>query len=48
MSAKEIAKVVGCSLNWVYTVAKKLGRLPTVDEMLARKGKRGRPKKWKE
>lgn len=46
MTVKEIAKAVGCSQAWIYYVAKQLGRLPTVDELLARKGKRGRPKKW--
>ena len=46
MTAKELAKAVGCSLTWVYVVAKQLGRLPTVEELLERKGKRGRPKKW--
>ena len=46
MKAKEIAKAVGCSVAWVYASAKKLGRLPTVEEMLERKGKRGRPQKW--
>lgn len=46
MTAKELAKAVGCSKSWVYYVAKQLGRLPTVEELLAKKGKCGRPQKW--
>ena len=45
MNVKEIAKQANCSINWVYKVAKELGRLPTVEEILKRKGKCGRPPK---
>lgn len=45
MTAKEIAKAANCSINWVYAMAKEFGRLPTVEEILQRKGKRGRPRK---
>ena len=37
--------LAGCEA--VYQLAKKLGRLPTVEEIESRKGKRGRPKKYK-
>ena len=46
MTAKDLAKEVGCTQSWVYYVAKQLGRLPTKEELLERKGKRGRPQKW--
>lgn len=47
MTAKEISEKCGCSTTWVYALAKKLGRLPTVDEVNERKGKSGRPIKYK-
>lgn len=47
MCVNDIAKQVGCSRSWVYKIAKQLGRLPTVQEMLDKKNKRGRPKKYK-
>lgn len=46
MTAKEIAENAKCSLAWVYKLAKKLKRLPTVDEIIERKNKRGRPLKY--
>lgn len=45
MDVLEISKKAKCSVSWVYKIAKELGRLPTVEEVLARKGKRGRPPK---
>lgn len=48
MTAKEIAKATDTSLSWIYSLRKKLGRLPTVDEVLERKDKKGRPVKYKE
>ena len=42
-NAKKIAKEAGCSLAWVYKLANRLGRLPTVEEVKSRKGKIGRP-----
>lgn len=47
MTVKEIAEKCECSTTWVYALAKKLGRLPTVDEVNERKGKSGRPIKYK-
>lgn len=43
LTAREIAKEAECSLAWVYKLASRLGRLPTVDEVKSRKGKIGRP-----
>ena len=48
MTAKDIAKQSGCSVSRDYQVAKKLGRLPTAEELANRKNKRGRPIKYKE
>ena len=49
MTAKEIAEKSGKSVATIYNYAKRLGRLPTLDE--AKKGvsngKRGRPLKYK-
>lgn len=46
MTAKELAKKLGCTPSWVYKMAKQLGRLPTEEEMLAVKGKVGRKPKY--
>ena len=43
MRAVEIANKANCSLGRVYQLARKLGRLPTVEELNERKNKRGRP-----
>lgn len=48
MTPKEIAEKANVTERRVYQLAKKLGRLPTVAEIEERKGKRGRPKKYKE
>lgn len=50
MTPKELAEKTNVTEARVYQIAKKLGRLPTVEEINERKGKRGRPKKyeWKE
>jgi hypothetical protein len=45
ISAKEIAYYARCSADRVYQLRKFLGRMPIVDEVIARKGKRGAPKK---
>lgn len=46
MNAQEIAKASGKSVTTIYNYAKKLGRLPTVEE--AKKGfPMGRPPKYK-
>ena len=47
MKVKEIAEKCNCSVSWVYDLAKRLGRLPTIDEVNQRKGKNGRPIKYK-
>jgi DNA-binding transcriptional regulator GbsR (MarR family) len=47
MTIKELAEETGVTERRVYQIAKKLGRLPTVVEIESRKGKRGRPKKYK-
>lgn len=47
MTAKELAMQSGVPLWKVYYVADKLGREPSVDELINWKRKRGRPiKKW--
>ena len=46
MTVKELAKKADVTERRVYQLAKKLGRLPTIDELMSRKGKRGRPKKY--
>lgn len=47
MTAKEIAKKTNSSLRWIYDLRKELGRLPSVEEVMERKGKKGRPVKYK-
>jgi soluble P-type ATPase len=46
MTVKELAETANVTERRVYQLAEKLGRLPTVDELMSRKGKRGRPKKY--
>ena len=46
MTVKELAEQANVTERRVYQMAKKLGRLPTIDEIESRKGKRGRPKKY--
>jgi sugar-specific transcriptional regulator TrmB len=48
MTVQELAEKAKVSSRRVYQIAKELGRLPTVEEIESRKGKRGRPKKYKE
>lgn len=45
MTVKELAKECGCTTSWIYSLAKRFGRLPTVEEVNERKGKGGRPPK---
>lgn len=47
MTVQELAEKANVTERRVYQIAKKLGRLPTVEEIESRKGKRGRPKKYK-
>ena len=46
MTVQVLAKKANVTERRVYQLAKKLGRLPTVEEIEERKGKRGRPKKY--
>lgn len=46
MTIKELTEECGCSKQWAYKVAKRLGRVPTVAEMNALKEKKGRPPKY--
>lgn len=48
MTVKELATKCECSKTWIYKMAKRLGRLPTYNEVMARKGKVGAPIKWKQ
>lgn len=48
MTVKELAEMSNVTERRVYQIAKKLGRLPTIDEIESRKGKKGRPKKYEE
>lgn len=45
MSVKELAQKTGKSQTAIYRMCKKLGRLPTIEEILEVK-KKGRPQKW--
>jgi DNA-directed RNA polymerase sigma subunit (sigma70/sigma32) len=47
MTVQELAEKANVTERRVYQLAKKLGRLPTVAEIEERKGKRGRPQKYK-
>ena len=47
MTPKELANKTNVSLARVYQLAKKFNRLPTVEEILEKKGKVGRPAKYK-
>ena len=46
MTVQELAEKSNVTESRVYQIAKRLGRLPTVEEIESRKGKRGRPKKY--
>jgi predicted transcriptional regulator len=46
MTVQELAEKTNVTEARVYQIAKQLGRLPTIDEIESRKGKRGRPKKY--
>lgn len=48
MTVKELAAKANVTERRVYQIARYLGRLPTVEEIESRKGKKGRPKKYKE
>ena len=44
IAPKELARLANCSLATVYNIAKKLGRLPTLEELAPKKP--GRKKKY--
>lgn len=46
MTVQELAEKTNVTEARVYQIAKRLGRLPTVEEIESRKGKRGRPHKY--
>jgi hypothetical protein len=46
-TVKTIAEKTGRSTRWIYQLCKELGRLPTIEEVNARKNKVGRPTKYK-
>ena len=46
MTVQELATKANVTERRVYQLAKKLGRLPTVAEIVKRKGKKGRPPKY--
>lgn len=46
-SVEQVANNAKCSKSWVYTLSRRLGRLPTVEEITERRGKMGRPKTYK-
>lgn len=46
MTVKELSQKCNVTESRVYQIAKKLGRLPTVEEIESKKGKRGRPPKY--
>lgn len=46
MTIKQLAEQTNVTERRVYQIAEKLGRLPTIEEIESRKGKRGRPKKY--
>lgn len=45
MTAKEIAEQAGVKLSRVYYIAKRLGKLPSVRDVILYSAKRGRPPK---
>lgn len=44
LTVKELVKLTGKSKTTIYNLCKKLGRMPTVDEVMNRKN--GRPTKY--
>ena len=47
MTVRELAKKHGVSHTLIYNMAKKLGRLPTDEEIENRNRKMGRPQKYR-
>lgn len=48
MTVQQLAEKTKVTEARVYQIAKKLGRLPTLEEIESRKGKRGRPRKYED
>jgi soluble P-type ATPase len=48
MTVKDLAEMADVTERRVYQLAQKIGRLPTLEELESRKGKRGRPKKYED
>jgi hypothetical protein len=48
MRVQVLSEKTGVSIGRIYQLARKLNRLPTEEEILERKGKVGRPQKYKE
>lgn len=46
MTIKELCEKTGRSRTWIYTICKRLGRMPTIEEVEELKNKKGRPKKY--
>lgn len=46
MTVIELAKITGLSRETIYKLCRKLGRIPTEEEVLNRNKKVGRPRKW--
>lgn len=46
LTMKELAEKSGLSLTRVYKIAQRLGRKPTLTELLSRNRKSGRPNKY--
>ena len=46
MTVVELAKKTGLSRETIYKLCRKLGRIPTEEEVLNRNKKVGRPCKW--
>lgn len=52
MTVIELAEKTGVSRTWIYEMCRRLGRIPTVDEVVNRKTnglmkKMGRPQKYR-
>ena len=46
MAVQQLADKTGVSIGRIYQLARRFGRLPTEQEVLERKGKRGKPQKY--
>ena len=46
MTVVELAKRTGLSRETIYKLCRKLGRIPTEEEVVKRRKEGGRPRKW--